>query len=55
MIVMERFPKIPTERTCLTEFRMRKEVRESYKQRLLNEREAAKRILVEGGEASGSA
>jgi hypothetical protein len=49
---MARFPKIPTERTCLTEQRMRNSVRQSYKKRLIDEREAAKRILDQSGEAS---
>ena len=47
-MVMERFPKIPTERTCRTEQMMRISVRNSYKQKLTDEREAAKGILVEG-------
>jgi hypothetical protein len=48
-MVMERFPKIPTERTCKTEQAMRIAARNSYKRKLTDEREAAKGILVEGG------
>jgi hypothetical protein len=54
-IVMERFPKLPTERTCITEHRLRNEVRHSYKMRLYDERSAAQRILEKGGTTSGAA
>jgi hypothetical protein len=47
-MVMDRFPKIATERTCKTEMMLRIGVRNSYKQRLTDEREAKKRLLVEG-------
>jgi hypothetical protein len=49
---MERFPKIPTERTCKTEQAMRIAARNSYKKKLTDEREAKKGILDESGEAS---
>lgn len=49
---MDRFPKIPTERTCKTEQAMRIAARNSYKQRLTDEREAKKGILVESGKTS---
>lgn len=52
---MQRFPKIPTERTCITEQRMRNEVRHSYKMRLYDERQAAQRILEKDGTTSGAA
>jgi hypothetical protein len=48
-IVMKRFPRIPTEWTCRTEHLTRMEVRESYKKRLEDEREAAQRILDQSG------
>lgn len=54
-MVMQRFPKIPTERTCITEQRMRNEVRHSYKMRLYDERQAAIRILEKGGATTGAA
>ena len=54
-IVMQRFPKIPTERTCITEHRMRNEVRHSYKMRLYDERQSAQRLLEKGGTAQGAA
>lgn len=47
---MERFPKIPTERTCKTEQAMRIAARNSYKKKLTDERETKKRILEEGSE-----
>jgi hypothetical protein len=46
---MKRFPKIPTERTCRTEMLTRAEVRQSYKLRLIDERNAAQRILAQDG------
>jgi len=51
-MVMDRFPKIPTERTCKTEMMMRISARNSYKQRLTNERKAKKGILDESAKAS---
>ena len=36
-MVMERFPRLRTERTCRTEREMRRRARESYYQRLKNE------------------
>lgn len=54
-MVMQRFPKIPTERTCITEQRMRNEVRHSYKMRLYDERQAAQRILEKDGATTGAA
>ena len=46
---MTRFPKIPTERTCRTEMMTRAEVRQSYKIRLTDERNAAQRLLAQDG------
>jgi hypothetical protein len=53
-MVMTRFPKMESERRCLTEKRMRWDVRMCYKKRLENEREAAKGILDQGGEATAA-
>lgn len=51
-MVMERFPKIPMERTCRLEFEMRNQARFSYKQRLIDERDSKRDVLVEDGTAS---
>jgi hypothetical protein len=45
VIVYQRFPKIPTERTCKTEYNMRNAAREAYRQRLINDITAKKIIL----------
>jgi hypothetical protein len=45
VLVFQRFPKIPTERTCKTEYNMRNAAREAYRQRLINDIEAKKIIL----------
>jgi hypothetical protein len=55
VIVYQRFPKIPTERTCLTEFNMRQAAREAYRQRLINDIKAKKIILEEVASASEEA
>jgi hypothetical protein len=55
VIVYQRFPKIPTERTCLTEFNMRQAAREAYRQRLINDITAKKIILEEVASASEEA
>lgn len=47
VLVYQRFPKVPTERTCLTEFNMRQAAREAYRQRLINDITAKKIILEE--------
>jgi hypothetical protein len=52
---MKRFPKIPMERTCRLEQSMRNDARYSYKKRLEDEREAARRLLDEGGEVASGA
>jgi hypothetical protein len=44
-LVFQRFPKIPTERTCKTEYNMRNAAREAYRQRLINDITAKKIIL----------
>jgi hypothetical protein len=45
VLVFQRFPKIPTERTCKTEYNMRNAAREAYRQRLINDITAKKIIL----------
>ena len=35
--VMAKYPKLPTERTCMTEFRMRQAARDAYRQKLMDE------------------
>jgi hypothetical protein len=45
VLVFQRFPKIPTERKCKTEFNMRQAAREAYRQRLINDITAKKIIL----------
>ena len=46
-LVMERFPKLPTERGCITEKRMRDAAREAYRTRLINDITAKKIVLEE--------
>ena len=53
-IVMTKYPKTPSERTCLIEKRMMDKVREGYRKRLENEWEAKARILEKSGEAKGA-
>jgi hypothetical protein len=55
VLIYQRFPKIPTERTCLTEFNMRQAAREAYRQRLINDIKAKKIILEEVASASEEA
>ena len=45
--VMEKYPKLPTERTCMTEFRMRQAARKAYREKLINELSRAQ-AQVEG-------
>lgn len=45
VLVFQRFPKIPTERTCKTEYNMRNAAREAYRQRLINDITAKKIVL----------
>jgi hypothetical protein len=45
-LVMARFPKLPTERGCITEKRMRDAAREAYRTRLIHDI-TAKKILLE--------
>ena len=35
--VMDKYPKLQTERTCMTEFRMRQAARKAYREKLMNE------------------
>ena len=46
-LVMTRFPKLPTERGCITEKRMRDAAREAYRTRLINDITAKKIVLEE--------
>jgi hypothetical protein len=55
VLVFQRFPKIPTERTCKTEYNMRNAAREAYRQRLINDIEAKKIILETVAPASQEA
>jgi hypothetical protein len=55
VLVFQRFPKIPTERTCKTEYNMRNAAREAYRQRLINDIEAKKIILEAVASASEEA
>jgi hypothetical protein len=55
VLVFQRFPKIPTERTCKTEYNMRNAAREAYRQRLINDIEAKKIILEEVAPAAQEA
>lgn len=54
---MSRFPKLESERRCLIERRTREQARQSYYNRLINDPEAAQRILAkdrEGTDQAGS-
>jgi len=51
-MVMTRLPKTIGERQCLIERRTMDMLRECYKKKLINEREAAKGLLDKSGEAS---
>ena len=44
-LVMARFPKLPTERGCITEKRMRDAAREAYRTRLIHDITAKKIVL----------
>ena len=54
-IVMARFPKLPTERGCITEKRMRDAAREAYRTRLINDITAKKIVLEEMASAAKEA
>jgi hypothetical protein len=49
---MEKYPKLKSERNCEREMKMMQSLRIAYKQRCLDEREAKRRILSEGGEVA---
>ena len=36
-LIYRRFPKLPTERTCMTEYRMRQAARQAYEARIRRE------------------
>ena len=48
-LVRERFPRLPTEWSCITEARMRDAARESYRQRLIDEFRRKEKILAGSG------
>jgi hypothetical protein len=54
-LVKERFPKLATEWSCAMEKRMRDAARASYRQKLLNELQRQKEILVAGGASDAQA
>ncbi len=54
-LVMARFPKLPTERNCITEKRMRDAAREAYRTRLINDITAKKIVLAEMAPAAKEA
>ena len=54
-LVMARFPKLPTERGCITEKRMRDAAREAYRTRLINDITAKKIVLEEMASAAQKA
>lgn len=50
-MVMTKYPKTQSEKTCLIEKRMMDDVRRAYAKRLENEWKAKERILEKSGEA----
>ena len=54
-LVMARFPKLPSERGCITEKRMRDAAREAYRTRLINDITAKKIVLEEMASAAKEA
>ena len=54
-LVKERFPKLKTEWTCITEKRFRDAARASYRLKLIDEFSRAKEILATGGETDAQA
>lgn len=50
--VMEKYPRWPKEKTCLTEKRMRDAARQCYKDKLINELERTKAVLESGNAGS---
>ena len=54
-LVMARFPKLPTERGCITEKRMRDAAREAYRTRLINDITAKKIVLEKMASAAKEA
>jgi hypothetical protein len=50
-MVMAKYPKTESERTCLIEKRMMNDVRRAYAKRLENECKATEGILEKSGEA----
>ena len=50
-----KYPKMPSEKTCINEKRMMDAVRKAYYEKLIDERQAAQRILDKNGATSGAA
>jgi len=50
-LIYRRFPKLPTERTCMTEFRMRQAAREAYEARIRRELQSEADISPELAQA----
>jgi hypothetical protein len=49
--VLMKYPKLPSERTCINEKRMMDRLRQAYYEKLLNDTKAETRILHQDGEA----
>ena len=54
-LVRERFPKLKTEWTCITEKRFRDAARAAYRLKLIDEFSRAEEILAAGGETDAQA
>ena len=50
-LIYHRFPKLPTERTCMTEYRMRQAAREAYEARIRRELQSEADISPELAQA----
>ena len=54
-MVLDKYPRLPSERTCIVEKRMMDGLRQSYYERLKNERKATQGILQEDRTAESAA
>jgi hypothetical protein len=54
-LVKERFPKLKTEWSCITEKRFRDAARAAYRLKLIDEFSRAEEILASGGETDAQA
>ena len=50
-LIYRRFPKLPTERTCMTEYRMRQAARQAYEARIRRELQPEANISAELAQA----